>query len=96
MTQEEILIQVLEPRSGYIHGKGTAVRAYVRRKQQLEQRKIVEEQQGKIQEQEKRIKELQERQERQQREFEVHKAKQAADMEAFKQDLLRQLANRGV
>ncbi|KAL2928278.1 1 4-alpha-glucan-branching enzyme 1 chloroplastic/amyloplastic [Bienertia sinuspersici] len=38
MTQEEILIQVLESRLG---------------KQQLEQRKLVEEQQGKIQEQEK-------------------------------------------
>ncbi|KAL2937249.1 Synergin gamma [Bienertia sinuspersici] len=96
MTQEEILIQVLEPRSGYIRGKGTALHGYVRGKQQLEQRKLVEEQQGKIQEQEKRIQKLQESQERQQREFEEHKAKQAADMEAFKKELLVQLANRGV
>ncbi|KAL2896873.1 Synergin gamma [Bienertia sinuspersici] len=96
MTQEEILIQVLEPRSGYIRRKGTTLRNYVRGKQQLEQRKLVEEQQGKIQEQQKRIKELQESQERKQREFEEHKAKQAADMEAFKQDLLLQLVNRGV
>ncbi|KAL2925324.1 Tumor protein p73, partial [Bienertia sinuspersici] len=78
MTQEEILIQVLEPRSGYIRGKGTALC----------------EQKGKIQEQEIRTKELQESQERQQQELEEHKAKQAADMEAFKQDLLLQLANR--
>ncbi|KAL2899136.1 Glutamate receptor ionotropic NMDA 2D [Bienertia sinuspersici] len=77
MTQDEILIQVLEPRSRYIRGNGTALC-------------------GKLQEKEKRIKELQESQERQQREFEEHKAKQAADMEAFKQDLLLQLANRGV
>ncbi|KAL2898371.1 Riboflavin kinase [Bienertia sinuspersici] len=87
---------LLEPRYGYILSKGTALCGYVRGKQQLERRKLVEEQQGKIQEQEKRIKELQESQERQQREFEEHKAKQAADMEAFKQDLLLQLANRGV
>ncbi|KAL2900749.1 Synergin gamma [Bienertia sinuspersici] len=89
MTQEEILIQLIELRSGYIRGKGTTLCGYVRGKQQLEQRKLVEEQQGKIKEQERRINELQESQERQQREFEEHKVKQEANMEAFKQDLLR-------
>lgn len=96
MTQEEILIQVLEPRSGYIRGKGTVVRSYAKGKQQMEQRKLVEEQQSKIQEQEKRIKELEESQQLQKREFEEHKAKQEAAMESFKQELLQQLANRGV
>ncbi|KAL2934439.1 hypothetical protein RDABS01_017558 [Bienertia sinuspersici] len=61
---QEILNQVLEPRSWFIRGKGIALCGYIRGKQQLEQRKLVEEQE-KIQEQEKRIKELQESQERQ-------------------------------
>ncbi|KAL2901263.1 Enolase [Bienertia sinuspersici] len=47
MTQEEILIQVLEPRSGYIRGKGTALCGYVRRKQQLEQGNFLKNKKGK-------------------------------------------------
>uniref|UniRef100_A0A803MKL3 Endonuclease/exonuclease/phosphatase domain-containing protein n=1 Tax=Chenopodium quinoa TaxID=63459 RepID=A0A803MKL3_CHEQI len=104
MTQEEILIQVLEPRSGYVRGKGTALRGYSKGKQQLEQRRLVEQQQ-KIQEQEQRIKELEERHQKQQQEFkdckqrqpqevEKRKAHQQA-MEDFKRELLQQLANRG-
>ncbi|XP_021751096.1 ataxin-8-like [Chenopodium quinoa] len=103
MTQEEILIQVLEPRSGYVRGKGTALRGYSKGKQQLEQRRLVEQQQ-KIQEQEQRIKELEERHQKQQQEFkdckqrqpqevEKRKAHQQA-MEDFKRELLQQLANR--
>uniref|UniRef100_A0A803N2V6 Transposase n=1 Tax=Chenopodium quinoa TaxID=63459 RepID=A0A803N2V6_CHEQI len=57
MTQEEILIQVLGSRSGHFRGKGSAIRAYCKNKQ-LEQNKLVSEQQEKIQEQEKKIKEL--------------------------------------
>lgn len=109
MTQEEILIQVLEPRSGYIRGKGTALRGYSKGKYQMEQRKLMENQQEKIQEQEQRIKELEESKEshqrqqkeleerlqRQQKEFEDHKANQQAEMDAFKKELLQQLASRG-
>lgn len=94
MTQEEILIQVLEPRSGYVRGKGTALRGYSKGKH-LEQQRLVE-QQEKIQEQEQRIKELEESQQRQQQELEEYKAQQQQAMEDFKRDLLEQLANRGV
>lgn len=93
MTQEEILILVLEPRSGYIRGKGTALCSYSRGKQQLEQRKLVQKQQEKIQEQEHRIKELEDSQRRQQQELEEYKAQQQEAMEAFKQELLQQLTN---
>uniref|UniRef100_A0A803N8V6 Uncharacterized protein n=1 Tax=Chenopodium quinoa TaxID=63459 RepID=A0A803N8V6_CHEQI len=107
MTQEEILIQVLEPRSGYVRGKGTALRGYSKGKQQLEQRRLVEQQQQKIQEQEQRIKELEEShqkqqqeledcKQRQQQELEEHKAQQQQAMEDFKRELLQQLANRGI
>lgn len=87
MTQEEILIQVLEPRSGYVRGKGTALRGYSKGKH-LEQQRLVE--------QEQRIKELEESQQRQQQELEEYKAQQQQAMEDFKRDLLEQLANRGV
>lgn len=50
MTQEEILIQVLGSRSGHFRGKGSAIRAYCKNKQQPDQNKLVSEQQEKIQE----------------------------------------------
>ncbi|XP_021750931.1 uncharacterized protein LOC110716606 isoform X2 [Chenopodium quinoa] len=57
MTQEEILLDVLKPRSGYFRGKGTALRGYSKgTRKHLEQQK-------KIQEQDERIKELEETQE---------------------------------
>lgn len=97
MTQEEILIQVLGHRSGYVRGKGTALRSYSKGKCQMEQRRLVE-QQEKIHEQEQRIKELgeiqqkqQEEQKRQQHELEEYKAQQQQAMEDFKRDLLQQL-----
>ena len=48
MTQDEILLRVLGQKSGHVHGKGTRVRAYSKDKAQIEQRKIVEQQQEKF------------------------------------------------
>ncbi|XP_056695147.1 uncharacterized protein [Spinacia oleracea] len=99
MTQEEILIHVLDHRSGYVREKGTALRSYSKGKYQMEQRRLAE-QQEKIHEQEQRIKELeeiqqkqQEEQKRQQQELEEYKAQQQQQqaMEDFKRDLLQQL-----
>ena len=41
MTQEEILIQVLGQRSGYIRGKGITILGYAKGKAQEEQHNIV-------------------------------------------------------
>ena len=57
-TQEEILLDVLKPRSGYFRGKGTALRGYNKGKHVL----VQQEQQKKIGEQEERIRELKESQ----------------------------------
>ena len=86
MTQEEILISVLEPRSGYIRGKGTTFRGG-HKGTQLEHHHLVNEQQKKIEEQEKRISELEERTTNQLEA--VHLA-----METMKQQFLRELDSR--
>ncbi|KAL2925626.1 Glutamate--tRNA ligase 2 [Bienertia sinuspersici] len=56
MTQEEILLDVLKPRSGYFRGKGTALRGYSKGGMQLEHQNLINEQQKQIQVQEQRIK----------------------------------------
>ncbi len=84
MTHEEILMQVLGQRSGYIRGKGTGVRAYVKGKAAIEQRKIVEKQQDKIQLQEQKIKDLEGK-------IEEYKTQQQEAMETFRQSILQQL-----
>ena len=76
MTQEEILIQVLGQRSGYIRWKGITIRGYAKRKAQEEQRNIVQQQQLKIDQQQQKIKELEEAQIKQKQEFEASKLNQ--------------------
>ncbi|KAK7281605.1 hypothetical protein RIF29_09741 [Crotalaria pallida] len=57
MTQEEVLLEVLKPRSGYFCGKGTALRGFTKGQHQILQQKEMQKQQQIIQEQEQRIKE---------------------------------------
>ncbi|KAL2894696.1 Reticulocyte-binding protein 2-like protein a [Bienertia sinuspersici] len=107
MTQEEILLDVLKPRSGYFRGKGTALHGYSKGRMQLEHQNLINEQQKQIQVQEQRIKELQETQEKttkQLQEAEERTSKQLEQqredmqrsMEEMKQQLLSELiANRG-
>jgi len=59
-TQEEILLEVLRNRSGYFRGKGMAIQPYTKGRLEILQQKLVEKQQEKRHEQEKRIKELEE------------------------------------
>lgn len=100
MTQEQILIDVLGPRSGYIRGKGTSVRSYTKGLKQLAQQKIMEQQQGQLQEQQQEIQDLkklmEETNQRQQRDLDDYKAEQQRAMEAFKQELLKTLTSKNV
>jgi malate synthase len=91
-TQEEILLEVLPHRSGYFRGKGTAIRPYTKGRQQLLQQKIVEKQQEKILEQEKRIKELEESREQQQKEFQEHKEEQQRAFDELKRQMFAEIA----
>ncbi|XP_057522640.1 uncharacterized protein LOC130802649 [Amaranthus tricolor] len=96
MTQDEILLRVLGQKSGHVRGKGTGIRAYSKEKAQIEQRKIVEQQQEKIQEQQQQIKDLMESQLLQQRQFEEYKAQQQEAIESMKQSILQQLQSKEV
>ncbi|KAL2922790.1 Reticulocyte-binding protein 2-like protein a [Bienertia sinuspersici] len=100
MTQEEILLDVLKPRSGYFRGKGTALRGYSKGRMQLEHQNLINEQQKQIQVQEQRIKELQETQEkttkllqeaeeRTSKQLEQQREDMQRSMEEMKQQLLR-------
>ncbi|KAJ8423323.1 hypothetical protein Cgig2_023440 [Carnegiea gigantea] len=66
-TQEEMLLQVLGPKSGYTRGKGSGYGGSIKAR-------INEEQQQKICEQQKQIEELQSRLDASQKEMEEHKA----------------------
>lgn len=89
MTQEQILVDVLGARSGYIRGKGTAVHGYTKGIKQLAQQKIVEQQQEQLQEQQQKIHDLEKM-------MEEYKAEQQRSMEAFKEELLQTLSNKSV
>ncbi|KAK7268090.1 hypothetical protein RIF29_20776 [Crotalaria pallida] len=58
MTQEEVLLEVLKPRSGYVRGKGTALRGYAKGQHQLQQQQEFQKQDEIIKEQAQKIKEL--------------------------------------
>ncbi|KAL2897762.1 Isocitrate dehydrogenase kinase/phosphatase [Bienertia sinuspersici] len=106
MTQEEILLDVLKPRSGYFRGKGTALHGYSKGSMQLEHQNLINEQQKQIQLQEQRLKEfqetqekttkqLQEAQERTSKQLEQQREDMQRSMEEMKQQLLSELiANR--
>uniref|UniRef100_A0A803NDN4 DUF4216 domain-containing protein n=1 Tax=Chenopodium quinoa TaxID=63459 RepID=A0A803NDN4_CHEQI len=104
-TQEEILLDVLKPRSGYFRGKGTALPGFSKGRHQLEHQSLIREQQKKIQEQQELIKELQENQERTTKQLEEtqeatarqlqqQKEETQRAMNAMKEELLRALGNR--
>lgn len=89
-TQEEILLDVLQPRSGYIRGKGTALRGgYCKGRLQLEHENIIHDQQKKIEEQEQRIKDLQEIQEKTTKQLEETQEKTARQLEKQRDDMQR-------
>ena len=96
MTQDEILLRVLVQKSGHVRGKGTGVRAYSKDKAQIEQSKIMEQQQEKIQEQQQQIKDLMKNQFLQQRQFKEYMAQQQEAIESMKQSILQQLQNKEV
>uniref|UniRef100_A0A803N006 Uncharacterized protein n=1 Tax=Chenopodium quinoa TaxID=63459 RepID=A0A803N006_CHEQI len=101
-TQEEILLDVLKPRSGYFRGKGTALPGFSKGRHQLEHQSLIREQQKKIQEQQELIKELQENQERTTKQLEETQEATAKQLQqqkeetqrAMKEELLRALGNR--
>ena len=78
MTQEEILIDVLGARSGYVRGKGTSLRGFTKGLRQVTQQKILDQQQEQLKAQQQKIQELEnlleETKLRQQRELEENKA----------------------
>ncbi|XP_057252187.1 uncharacterized protein LOC104905114 [Beta vulgaris subsp. vulgaris] len=105
MTQEEILLDVLKPRSGYFRGKGTALPGYSKGRQLLEHQNLIHNQQKTIQEQQQLIKELQQNQERTTKQLEEsreattrllqqQKEETQRAMDTMKEELLRELAAR--
>ncbi|KAL2903481.1 Reticulocyte-binding protein 2-like protein a [Bienertia sinuspersici] len=91
MTQEEILLDVLKPRSGYFRGKGTALRGYSKGGMQLEHQNLINEQQKQIQVQEQRIKELQETQEKTAKQLQEAQERTSKQLEQQRQDMQRSM-----
>ncbi|KAL2923200.1 Kinesin-like protein KIN-14I [Bienertia sinuspersici] len=91
MTQEEILLDVLKPKSGYFHGKGTALRGYSKGGMQLEHQNLINEQQKQIEVQEKRIKELQETQEKTAKQLQEAQERTSKQLEQQRQDMQRSM-----
>uniref|UniRef100_A0A803LSW0 Transposase-associated domain-containing protein n=1 Tax=Chenopodium quinoa TaxID=63459 RepID=A0A803LSW0_CHEQI len=85
-TQEEILLDVLTPRSGYFRGKGTALPGFSKGRHQLEHQSLIREQQKKIQEQQELIKELQENQERTTKQLEETQEATARQLQQQKEE----------
>ncbi|KAK7255493.1 hypothetical protein RIF29_28904 [Crotalaria pallida] len=84
MTQEEVLLEVLKPRSGYFRGKGTALRGFTKGQHQILQQKEMQNQQQIIQEQEQRIKELEEMREQDKKEFEEKREQDKKELEMIR------------
>ncbi|KAL2906684.1 Reticulocyte-binding protein 2-like protein a [Bienertia sinuspersici] len=91
MTQEEILLDVLKPRSGYFRGKGTALRGYSKGSMQLEHQNLTNEQQNQIQIQEQRIKELQETQEKTTKQLQEAQERTSKQLEQQREDMQRSM-----
>ncbi|KAL2896518.1 Reticulocyte-binding protein 2-like protein a, partial [Bienertia sinuspersici] len=91
MTQEEILLDVLKPRSGYFRGKGTALRGYSKGRMQLEHQNLINEQQKQIQVQEQRIKELQETQEKTTKQLQEAEERTSKQLEQQREDMQRSM-----
>ncbi|KAL2944258.1 Reticulocyte-binding protein 2-like protein a [Bienertia sinuspersici] len=91
MTQEEILLDVLKPRSGYFRGKGTALRGYSKGSMQLEHQNLINKQQKQIQLQEQRIKELQETQEKTIKQLQEAQERTSKQLEQQREDMQRSM-----
>ncbi|KAK7266907.1 hypothetical protein RIF29_19568 [Crotalaria pallida] len=102
MTQEEVLLEVLKPRSGYFRGKGTTLRGYTKGQHQILQQKEMQKQQQIIQEQEQMIKELEEMREQDKKELEMIREQDKKEMleqekhamDVFKQQMMEMFARR--
>ncbi|KAL2905308.1 ATP synthase subunit b [Bienertia sinuspersici] len=91
MTQEEILLDVLKPRSGYFHGKGTTLRGYSKGRMQLEHQNLINKQQKQIQVQEQSIKELQETREKTTKQLQEAEERTSKQLEQQREDMQRSM-----
>ncbi|KAK7288518.1 hypothetical protein RIF29_01979 [Crotalaria pallida] len=102
MTQKEVLLEALKPRSGYFRGKGTTLRGYTKGQHQILQQKEMQKQQQIIQEQEQRIKELEEMREQDKKELEMIRERDKKEMleqqqhamDVFKLQMMEMFARR--
>ncbi|KAK7266608.1 hypothetical protein RIF29_19257 [Crotalaria pallida] len=90
-TVQEVLLEVLKPRSGYFRGKGTALRGYTKGQHQILQQKEMQKQQQIIQEQEQRIKELEEMSEQDKKELEEKREQDKKELEMIREQDKREI-----